>query len=216
MLVGGRVASAVTKGRKGGLPASANAIFAEPGHPPSGGECSMPSASWQSDEGLNFCPRCAGPLVPREIERRMRPRCERCGFIWYQDPKVAAGTLPVMDDGSLVLVRRAIQPQRGCWTYPGGFMDRGETAPGAAVRETREECLLEVEPTGLLGVYSYATSITVVVVYAARVTGGTLAAGPECLEARAFAVSELPWEDLAFSSTRDVLNDYLRREGGAP
>jgi 8-oxo-dGTP diphosphatase len=180
----------------------------------------MQSGNWQSDEGLKFCPRCAGPLALREIDRRLRPQCDRCGFIWYQDPKVAAGTLPVMPDGRVVLVRRAIEPQRGWWTYPGGFMDRGETAPGAAVRETREECLLEVEPTALLGVYSYATSITVVVVYAAKVTGGELAAGPECLEARAFAVDEIPWGELAFSSTRDALRDYLRGlpdgAGGAP
>jgi 8-oxo-dGTP diphosphatase len=174
-----------------------------------------PQAAWQSDEGLTFCPRCGAHLAPREIDGRPRPQCERCGFIWYHDPKVAAGTLPVTADGRLVLVRRGIEPQRGRWTFPGGYMDRGETVPAAAVRETWEECRLSVEPTGLVGVYSYTTSIVVVVIYAARITGGALAAGPECLEARAFAPGELPWGELAFSSTRDALQDYLGR-GAAP
>jgi 8-oxo-dGTP diphosphatase len=174
-----------------------------------------PQAAWQSDEGLTFCPRCGAHLAPREIDGRPRPQCERCGFIWYHDPKVAAGTLPVTADGRLVLVRRGIEPQRGRWTFPGGYMDRGETVPAAAVRETWEECRLSVEPTGLVGVYSYTTSIVVVVIYAARITGGALAAGPECLEARAFAPGEIPWGELAFSSARDALQDYLGR-GAAP
>jgi len=163
----------------------------------------------QSDDNPSFCPRCGGRLIARAVEGRPRPVCEACGFIWYKDPKVAAGTLPVTADGRVVLVRRAIQPQRGRWTFPGGYMDRGETVPGAAVRETWEECELRVEPTRLIGVYSYPTSIVVVIIFAARITGGTLQAGPECLDARAFAQDEIPWDELAFSSTRDVLADYF-------
>lgn len=173
-----------------------------------------PDPPLQSDEGLRFCPRCGGHLGERLIDRRLRPQCEDCGYIWYKDPKVAAGTLPVLPDGRVVLVRRAIEPQRGRWTYPGGYMDRGETVREAAVRETREECCLEVEATELLNVYSYATSITVVVVFAARATGGRLAAGPECLETRAFAREEIPWPELAFSSTKDALEDLFRRTHG--
>jgi ADP-ribose pyrophosphatase YjhB (NUDIX family) len=183
--------------------------------PGPGGDRAHGDGGTQSDEGLRFCPRCGGQLAERLIDRRLRPQCTACGYIWYKDPKVAAGTLPVLADGRIVLVRRAIEPQYGRWSYPGGYMDRGETVREAAIRETREECGLEVALQQLVDVYSYPNSIVVVVVFAARVTGGSLAPGPECLDARAFAREEIPWAELAFSSTRDALLDFFRRGGGA-
>lgn len=158
--------------------------------------------------GPRFCPRCGGLLATREVERRPRPVCPACGLIWYQDPKVAACTLPVVG-GRLILVRRAIEPQRGRWVFPGGYMDRGETAEQAAVRETREETGLDVAVTGLAGVYSYADSIVVVVVYRVDVRGGQAAPGAECLEARGFEPQEIPWDELAFPATHDALRDFL-------
>jgi len=112
--------------------------------------------------------------------------------------------------GGLVLVRRAIEPGYGKWVFPGGFVDRGETLEEAAARETREEVGLEVATDGLLGAYSYREYPVVVVVYAARVTGGCLMAGDEALEAKTFAVDRLPWDDLAFASTKHALTDYVK------
>lgn len=137
-----------------------------------------------------------------------RPTCPACGFVAYPDPKVAAGTIPVQG-GRLLLVQRAIEPARGKWTFPGGYMDRGETVEGAAIRETCEETGLAVTLAGLLGVYSYPTSPVVVIVYAARVAGGALQVSDECLDARFFAAAEIPWSDLAFPSTRDALRDCV-------
>jgi ADP-ribose pyrophosphatase YjhB (NUDIX family) len=127
----------------------------------------------------------------------------------YLDPKVAVGAI-VPHDGGLVLLRRGIEPGYGKWVFPGGFVDRGETLEEAAARETREEVGLEVATDGLLGAYSYREYPVVVVVYAARVTGGRLTAGEEALEAKTFAVNRLPWEDLAFSSTKQALEDYVK------
>jgi 8-oxo-dGTP diphosphatase len=158
------------------------------------------------------CPRCAGALAPRVLKEGEPPRlvCERCGFVFYLDPKVAACTISLWN-GRIVLLRRAIEPSLGKWVFPGGFVDRGETVSAAAVRETAEEVCLRVSVTGILDAYSYPGSRVVVIVYAAEVVGGEPAAGDECLEVRTFAPEEIPWDDLAFESTRDALRDYVRR-----
>lgn len=161
---------------------------------------------------MQYCPRCGGTLqlqsVPRDAKERLV--CQSCRFISYEDPKVSACTIPVID-GKVVLVRRAIDPGRGLWVFPGGYMDRYETVEEAAVRETREEVGLEVRPTELIGVYSYKTSIVVIVVYACEVVGGELCIDAESDEVRLFAESEVPWERLAFPSTREALRDYFAR-----
>ena len=159
-----------------------------------------------------FCPRCAGGLEARVVKAGEPPRlvCAQCGFVFYLDPKVAACTIALWD-GRIVLLRRAIEPSLGKWVFPGGFVDRGETVPAAAVRETLEEVCLRVSLTGILDAYSYAGSQVVVIVYAAEVVGGRPEVGDESLEVRAFAPEEIPWDDLAFESTREALRDYVRR-----
>jgi len=162
---------------------------------------------------LNFCPKCGSPvtLQPLANDAKERHVCQVCQTIHYLDPKVSACTIPVID-GQVVLVRRAIDPGRGLWVFPGGYMDRYETTEQAAVRETREEVGLEVELTGLVGVYSYPTSIVVIIVYACRVVGGELRIDGESSEVRLFSEAEIPWEHLAFPSTRDALRDLFSSE----
>ena len=135
--------------------------------------------------------------------------CTRCGQVLYLDPKVAVGTIAHVDDGRLVLVRRAIEPGYGLWVFPGGYVDRGEDVTSAAVREAREEAGLDVEIERLVNIYSYANRSLVVIVYAARVVGGELCTDEECLEARLFTPEEIPWDQLAFHSTRQALREYL-------
>ncbi len=163
---------------------------------------------------MPFCYECGTQLVPVRVEDKDRQRCPACGYIHYPDPKVTACTIPTLD-GKVVLLRRAFGPGRGKWVFPGGYMDRGETVEEAACRETREEVNLEVQLESLLGAYSYRDSIVVVVVYRARVVGGSLRAGPESSEVRTFAPSELPWEELAFASTREALRDWVETQPGA-
>jgi len=164
------------------------------------------------NSAYRFCPRCGAPLAERVIKDGDPPRlvCDACRFVFYLDPKVAACAI-CMVDGGIVLSRRTIEPRIGKWVFPGGFVDRGETVAAAAVRETFEEVNLRVSLTGILDVYSYSGSEVVVVVYAAEVAGGKLAAGDECDEARAFTPEEIPWGELAFESTRAALRDYIRR-----
>ncbi|MBN2244138.1 MAG: NUDIX hydrolase [Acidobacteria bacterium] len=160
-----------------------------------------------------FCPRCGNPLSDRFIdeERQYRRVCPNCGFIFYLNPKVAAGAIP-QQDGKIWLVRRNIEPSSGCWTFPGGYVDLGECVPDAAVRETYEETMLRVRLDRLLNVYSYGQSGIVMIAYCATVIGGTAGITPECREIQAFGLDEIPWNDLAFPSTREALAEYVKLE----
>src|SRR5579872_1610300 len=115
-----------------------------------------------------FCPACGSALEERLVEAEGRNRlvCNSCGHIHYLNPTVVAGTIPVVGDG-IWLLRRAIEPRYGAWTYPAGFVELGESVEDAAVRETREELNLPVQIRRLLGVYSRPVMTSVVVVYIA-------------------------------------------------
>lgn len=158
-----------------------------------------------------FCPRCGGPLERRLLKASepVRPVCTRCGFVFYIDPKIAVGTIIKTGPDRLVLVRRAIDPGYGKWVFPGGYVDRGEPLTVAAIREAREESGLDVRLEGLINVYSYPGRAPVIVVYAATAIGGELCTDEECLESAEFDPQALPWNELAFPSTREALRDYL-------
>lgn len=158
-----------------------------------------------------FCPACGGPLESRLLKDGDPERlvCSRCAFVFYLDPKVAVGTIISTEDARLVLVRRAIEPGYGLWVFPGGFVDRGEELPKAALREAREESGLDVRLDRLVNIYSYPDAAVIIVVYAATALAGELCGDEECLEARLFRADEIPWDELAFRSTREALKDYL-------
>jgi len=159
-----------------------------------------------------FCPRCAGKLENRVLKEGDPDRlvCEACGFVFYLGPKLVAGAIVELD-GEIVLIQRAIEPGYGRWTFPGGFVERGEVAEAAAARETLEETGLEVEATGIVGLYTYEDQVPAIVVFAAEATGGEPEPLDETLDVRAFPREGLPWAEMAFPSTEHALKDYLRR-----
>lgn len=161
-----------------------------------------------------FCPACGGPLASRLLKAGEPPRlvCGACAFVFYLDPKLATGAV-FSWDGGILLVRRAIQPSYGKWVFPGGYVDRGEMLEAATIREVKEESGLDVRLTRILGTYSYAGNPVILVVFAGEIVGGTLAMDDESLEIRAFPPDQIPWDDLAFPSTRQALQDYLASSG---
>jgi ADP-ribose pyrophosphatase YjhB (NUDIX family) len=168
-----------------------------------------------------FCPVCGSALEPRVLKitepKRLVCTSGACGFIFYLDPKIAVGTIiRTGDHGKIMLVRRAIEPGFGKWVFPGGYVDRGEQITVAALREAREEAGLEIRLDHLINIYSYAGRAPVIVVYAATMIAGTLATDDEGSEIREFSVDEIPWDDLAFPSTKDGLREYLEGRKTAP
>lgn len=150
-----------------------------------------------------FCPRCGEP-ADRDFPRRII--CSHCGYAAYYNPKPVAAVIPVDADGRVVLIRRGFDPGRGRWTFPGGFIDLGESVEDAAQRETEEEIEVGVELGSLVGVYSKPDDRVILIVYRASISG-TPRTTPEATEICAFAPDEIPWDELAFWSTERALRD---------
>lgn len=138
----------------------------------------------------------------------MRPVCTSCGAVFFLDPKVVAGVI-ISVRGKLVMIRRSMEPGVGRWTFPAGFVDRGEVVEEAAVREVKEETGLDVELTGLVGVYSRAGDTNILVVYAGHVFGGDLRAGDEAQDAGLFDPDDLP--PLAFQRDVGIIEQWRDR-----
>jgi len=154
-----------------------------------------------------YCPQCGTALEIKRVGDRDRPVCPACGFIYYINPIVAVGVL-VEHEGRVALVRRGVEPGRDRWGLPAGYIEADESAEEAAVRETLEEVHLSVELDGLLDAFSYGTGYDrgVLLIYAAHIVSGELAAGDDAVDARWFGPDELP--DIAFRTHREVLRQW--------
>jgi ADP-ribose pyrophosphatase YjhB (NUDIX family) len=156
-------------------------------------------------------PRFSRRIPPGDDRERLV--CGDCGFIAYENPKVIVGSV-VIEAGRVLLCRRAIEPRRGFWTLPAGFLEMGETAEEGARREAREEACAEIAIEDLLGVFSIARIGQVQLIYRASLARPGIAAGPESEAVDFFAWDEIPWGDLAFPSVRWALEAW--RDGAAP
>lgn len=156
-----------------------------------------------------FCPACGRPVEARVLEANHHPRlvCSE-GHVTWRNPRMVVGTLPILD-GRVYLARRGIEPRIGRWTYPGGFLELGEAAQEGARRETEEETQLKVSVGRLIGAYSRPWAGVVTLVYEADVVGGEPMPADETTEVRAFGPDEIPWDELAFSTTDSALRDWI-------
>ncbi len=136
--------------------------------------------------------------------------CGGCGFVFYLGPKLVAGAIFELD-GGVVLIQRDIEPGYGKWTFPGGFVERGERAEAAARREVLEESGLEIEVADIIGLYTYEGEVPAIAVFAARVVGGEPTPLDETMDVKSFPRDGLPWAAMAFPSTEQALKDYLRK-----
>ena len=158
---------------------------------------------------MKFCGECGAVVIWRIPTGDHRPRqvCETCNTIHYQNPKIVAGCVAEWE-GRILLCRRAIEPRYGLWTLPAGFMENGESAVAAALRETLEEANAVIEQPRLYGVYSLIHVSQVYLMFRGQVQGGRASPGEESLETALFTEAELPWEDLAFAVVRETLTQY--------
>lgn len=166
---------------------------------------------------MNFCSHCgtaapdfrvpAGDTHPRRV-------CATCGTIHYTNPKVVTGCLPVWEDGVL-LCRRAIEPAYGLWNIPSGYLENGESVADGARREVREEAAATVRIDYLITVYNLEKINQVYLQFVGELLGGRFGVGPESLECKLFTEADIPWNDIAFTSSVFTLNRYFesRRSG---
>jgi ADP-ribose pyrophosphatase YjhB (NUDIX family) len=155
-----------------------------------------------------FCPHCGAADPDVDFPRSLH--CRACDHRAFYNPSPVAGAIPRTADGRIWLLRRGFHEGAGLWTFPGGFVDLGESVEDAARREAQEELEIDVELGDLVGVYSRADTRIVLVVYDA-VAMGEPQTTPEATEVRAFTPEQLPWEDMAFWSTTQALKDLLAR-----
>lgn len=156
---------------------------------------------------IRFCPHCASPVEWHNDAGVRRPYCPRCHLTFYQDPKLAVAVL-MEHDGGLLLQRRTIDPGKGKWTFPSGYVERGERVEDAAIREAFEETGLDVRLTGLLGLYSDTGNPVVLAVYAGEVVGGRVTMSDESYEIASFAMDDLP--ELAFAHDAEIIAGWRK------
>src|SRR3954470_22636767 len=153
-----------------------------------------------------------GPIVRMipEGDDRQRLVCPDCGFINYENPKIVVGSVAAWED-RILLCRRAIEPSKGLWTLPAGFMELNETTIEGAMREAWEEARARIAIDCLLAIYEIPRISQVQLIYRARLLSPEIAAGPESAEVGLFRWDEIPWDDIAFPTVRWSLDDYRAR-----
>ncbi len=147
---------------------------------------------------------------------RERLVCADCGFVAYENPKIVVGTVASLqrpEGERLLLCRRAIQPRRGFWTLPAGYLELNEDPVSGAAREAWEEARARLEIDQLLAVYSIARISQVQLIYRARLSDPAVAAGPESAEVGLFAWDEIPWGEIAFPSVEWALGHWRETRG---
>ena len=160
---------------------------------------------------MNFCSHCGHNVtlaIPKN-DQRERYICTQCGIIHYQNPRIITGCLATYED-KVLLCRRAIEPQKGLWTLPGGFMENGETSAQGAKRETLEEANAQVEIDDLYGVFDVPHINQVYMIYRGKLLSPDFSPGEESLEVKLFPQQDIPWCHLAFSIIPVLLKRYYK------
>ncbi len=162
---------------------------------------------------MKFCSNCGKSVKQKTPAGDNRPRhvCTNCNTIHYQNPKIVAGTLPTYQ-GKILLCKRAIEPRRGYWTLPAGFMENQESTSEAALRETWEEAEAKVTLDGLYTVMDVPHIDQVHIFFRATIIDGAFGVGEESLETKLFSPDEIPWNEISFPTVLQTLKQYLLDE----
>lgn len=160
---------------------------------------------------MNYCSNCGSDQLVRRIpegDNRERICCGNCGMIHYQNPKVVVGCVPVWED-KILLCKRAIEPRKGYWGLPAGYLENKETLEEGALRETLEESGAAVELIRMHAVYNIPRISQVYVFFLAQMKNSRLDPGEESLDAKLFAPEEIPYDEMAFPSSTFAIKKYL-------
>ena len=161
-----------------------------------------------------FCSLCGKQSLVYKVpqnDTHQRIVCESCGNITYQNPKIVVGSVCTYKD-KILLCKRAIDPQKGLWTLPAGYLELEETVEEGAIREAYEEAYAEIELISLLSIYSLRHISQIQVIFESRLKRQTIKPGIESLEVKLFGWKGIPWDKLAFESVKWALNSFKERQ----
>ena len=160
---------------------------------------------------IKHCRNCGTAVahrVPDDGDTRVRAVCPACHTIHYENPLIVVGTVPVLAE-RVLLCKRNIEPRRGKWTLPAGFMELGETTAQGAARETDEEAGAHYEMGELFSVMNVVRVGQVHMFYRARLLDDHFDPGHETIEAKLFTEEEIPWDEIAFRTVRETLERFF-------
>ncbi|MCW8199887.1 NUDIX hydrolase [Verminephrobacter aporrectodeae subsp. tuberculatae] len=168
---------------------------------------------------IQYCRACGASVayrLPDDGDTRQRAVCPACGTVHYENPLNVVGTVPALPDGRVLLCKRNIEPRRGKWTLPAGFMELDETTSEGAARETDEEAGAQIEMGPLFSLLNVRGVGQVHLFYRATLLSDRFNPGTETIEARLFTEEEVPWDEIAFRTVRETLVRYFAdRKTGA-
>ena len=159
---------------------------------------------------MKFCTSCGNAVILKVPAGDDRERfvCSSCEFIHYSNPHIIVGCVPVYE-GKVLLCKRAIEPRKGFWTLPAGFMENGETTLQGATRETWEEAKARVTNVDLYRIFDVPYISQVYMFYRCDLDDGEHSAGPESLETQLYAEADIPWDNIAFQVVSETLKEYF-------
>ena len=145
--------------------------------------------------------------VPDDVKQRHV--CTVCNTVHYQNPKIVTGVLPIYQD-KILLAKRSIEPRAGFWNVPAGYMENGEKVEEGAMRELWEEANAKVNNIRPILIYSIAAIHQVYMLFIGELEDLNFSPGEESLEVKLFSESEIPWEELAFTSSAVCIKRYFQ------
>ena len=162
---------------------------------------------------MNYCSHCGSDKIVREIpedDHRLRYVCKNCDNIYYENPRVVVGTIPVFQN-KVLLAKRGIEPQKGKWNLPAGFLEMDETSEQGAIRETKEETGAEIEDLSVHTIFQ-SDSNHLYILFLANLKNNSFNTTPESTEIKFFNTDEIPWNELAFTSNKFALESYFSKK----